>query len=316
MSDRARVAILGAGSWGSAFALAQARRGNQVRLWARDARLVARLNQSRQLGEVEVTGSMGRACGGADVVVLAVPSSGMRPVCSAVAGQRPQPVPQPVPLVSLAKGLESGTGLRPTEIVQQLLPAYPVCALSGPTPAGAVARGEPTRAVVAAESAAVAERTVDLLTGPTLVLTASTDLVGVELAGALKNVVALIAGAAAGLGLDEATRSRVVAAGAVEVCQVVERAGRLATVLSPAGLQDLLETALGGRSRNHRLGASLARGEAAGSVDGCEAATTAPELARLLDRLSMPAPVLRSAAALVGGRATADDLARRMGGTG
>lgn len=313
-----RIAVLGAGAWGIAFASVQCYQGNVVKLWARDAAAaasrVARLlppgSASRQAWSASgsITSHIAEAVNDADLAAIAVPSVQVRDVCTRLAC-----VARGLPVITLAKGLESATGQRPSEIVAELLapaPGWSAAVLSGATPASDVARGVATSAVLATADARGGDW-ADTLSGDRLRLASSRDVVGVELAGAIKNLVVLLDGVASGLALSQHRRARMIGQLSCEAYRLVETSGGSpATLLSAAGIPDLLETMLGGQSRNHRVGARLGRGEpieqvlvSCGGV--CEGLNTALALPQLPGWQASSTPLLRFAVELVSGSAPA-----------
>lgn len=262
------VAILGAGSWGTALAAHLGRVGHEVRLWARDPLVAEEIARQRTNNtylpgielpdNVVATEDIARALAGATIVVAAVPSHGCRAVVRAAAPH----LAAGVPLVSTTKGLEVDTLMRMSEVIAQELGAmHPVVVLSGPSFAIEVARQLPT-AVLAASSD---ERARDLVQrefrGPTFRLYGSNDVVGVEVAGAMKNVIAIAAGVVEGLGLGHNALAALVTRGLAEVTRLACAAGgRRETAAGLSGLGDLVLTCTGSLSRNRFVGIELARG--------------------------------------------------------
>ena len=259
-----RVAILGAGSWGTALSIHLARAGHDPLLWGRDPGTVATIRERRRhpsrLEEisipetVRVGSDLAEAFGHAGTIVLAVP-------CASFPGLLEQ---APAPdrgrrFISAAKGIEPKTLKRMSEIVSDYQPGAAVAALSGPTFAEEVARGEPSAAVIAGGDLA-AELQAEFSTGE-LRLYRSEDVVGVELCGALKNVVAIAAGIVSGLGYGHNTLAALVTRGLAEIGRIVRaRGGEDRTVHGLAGMGDLLLTCTGRRSRNRRVGEEIGRG--------------------------------------------------------
>ena len=262
------VAILGAGSWGTALAAHLGRVGHEVRLWARDPLVADEIARQRTnstyLPGIELPANVAAkediasALAGATIVVAAVPSHGCRAVVRAAVPH----LGAGVPLVSTAKGLEVDTLMRMSEVIAQELGAtHPVVVLSGPSFALEVARQLPT-AVLAASSD---ERAMDLVQrefrGPTFRLYGSNDVVGVEVAGAMKNVIAIAAGVVEGLGLGHNALAALVTRGLAEVTRLACAAGgRRETAAGLSGLGDLVLTCTGSLSRNRFVGIELARG--------------------------------------------------------
>ena len=264
-----RVAVLGAGSWGTTFAKVLADAGREVVLWARREPLAAAIRATHRnpdyLPDIELpaavaaTSDVDAALTGVDAVVLAVPSQSLR---ENLAVFRPS-LPATVPLVSLAKGVEIGTGLRMSEIIAAVGHVDPdrVVVLTGPNLAGEIAAGRPTAAVLAcaAHDRAVA---VQNACGTTYFRPYTiTDVIGAEIAGTGKNIIALACGIADGLGLGRNTVASLITRGLDELTRLGERlGGRPATFAGLAGLGDLVATCSSPLSRNRRLGAELAAG--------------------------------------------------------
>ncbi|MDX1502486.1 MAG: NAD(P)H-dependent glycerol-3-phosphate dehydrogenase [Thermoanaerobaculia bacterium] len=268
----APIGVLGAGSWGTALAVYLGRMGS-VRLWARHAELAARIREERRNPDylpgaelpdsVEVTADLGDldAC---EVVLMVVPSHGARELLRRFLAARPSDAP--LVLVSATKGIEAETAARMSQVAfEEALAAdrelrYAV--LSGPNFAAEVAAGAPSAAVVAAGEAELAGRLRELFSGPTFRFYSSSDVVGVELGGAAKNVVAVAAGLVTGLGLGHNTLAALITRGLHEMTRLgVACGGQPRTFSGLAGLGDLVLTCTGGLSRNRRTGLELAAGK-------------------------------------------------------
>ena len=268
MSDDS-VAIVGGGAWGTALAAVLGRRDVSVALWMREADLVARMRDRRDnpvyLPGIEMprsvrpTEDLAVAVRDAGLVVFAVPTSFARAVYEDLRGS----VPPASPVVVATKGIEEGTLLLPTEVARACLGGErPVAALSGPSFAEEVARGVPTAVAVASDDADVARRVQDRLAGDTLRLYTNEDLVGVQVAGALKNVVAIAAGIVDGLNYGHNTIAALVTRGLAEMSRLGVALGASPETFSGlAGLGDLVLTCTGSLSRNRPVGQSLGRGE-------------------------------------------------------
>jgi glycerol-3-phosphate dehydrogenase (NAD(P)+) len=266
---RTKFAVLGDGAWGTAIALLLAADpDHEVVLWsAREANgrlLQARRENVRLLpgvpipASVELTLDAARAADGAALWVVAVPTVYLRATLSAVADRlRPGP-----PVLSLAKGIEEGTFLRPTEIVAQVLGATRLAVLSGPSHAEETSRGLPTSVVAASREPGLAEWVQqEFSTGRFRVYT-NHDPLGVELGGALKNIIGIAAGISDGLGLGDNAKAALVTRGLVEMTRFgVALGARPETFTGLAGLGDLVTTCISPHGRNRRLGERLARGE-------------------------------------------------------
>jgi glycerol-3-phosphate dehydrogenase (NAD(P)+) len=264
-----QIAVVNAGAWGTALAVLLARGGHAVRLWCRRPKLAADVTRRRENVDylpgveipslVEPTASMAVALDGPRAVVLVPISRAVRETASQVAPF----IDSTTPVMHASKGLELGSLRRLSEVIAEELgrPADTVAVLSGPTLAGEVACGLPAAAVVAAADPGLASTFQALLHGPTLRVYTSTDVVGVELCGALKNVVALATGASDGLGLGDNTRAALITRSLVEIGRLVQAAGGDArTVAGLAGLGDIVLTCTSRHSRNHWAGEQIGRG--------------------------------------------------------
>jgi glycerol-3-phosphate dehydrogenase (NAD(P)+) len=262
------VAVLGAGSWGTALAIHCARIGHDVRFWGRDPALVADIARTRENirylpsavlpGTVALTASLDRALENATLVIAAVPSHGLRAVL-----RESQPfLPPGVTIVSASKGLEEGSMRRMSEVIhEEAGPGHPVVSLSGPSFAAEVANGLPTAVVVASADTAAAAAVQNRLKGPAFRLYDSDDVAGVEIGGAVKNVIAIAAGAVEGLGLGHNAMAALITRGLVEISRLAcAEGGRRDTLSGLSGLGDLTLTCTGDLSRNRRVGIELGRG--------------------------------------------------------
>lgn len=263
-----QAAVLGAGGWGTAFARLLWRAGLRTVLWARRAELAQDLHRSRENREylpgvrlpdgLLVTAEIASALERAEVVFFAIPSFGMAEVAARAAPF----VPAGVPLVSLAKGLEPGTGRRMSEILASSCPGHPVFALSGPSHAEEVGRDHPTVVVLAGGDPKVGGRLQEALMTPRFRVYLSEDLVGVEYCGAVKNVLAIGTGIADGLGFGDNTRAALITRGLAEMARFASSVGaRPETFYGLAGLGDLVVTATSHHSRNRLVGERIGRGE-------------------------------------------------------
>lgn len=260
-----RVAVVGAGAWGSALAALSARRGQKTLLWGRDPEIAQSIETDRRhprrlSGHIFPKGIEAAAdlspAREADIVILAVPSVAVRETVVALGDLQRAAI-----LVSAVKGFEIRTGKRVSEIVAEILPQHSFAVLSGPTFAEGVMRGDPTAAVVASGDGATAAIVQKALSGPGFRLYRSDDVIGVELAGGLKNVIAIAAGIVSGLGLGHNTLAAVVTRGLAEIGRLLRaRGGRERTLLGLAGVGDLFLTCTGSQSRNRRLGEAIGGG--------------------------------------------------------
>ena len=263
-----KIAVLGAGAWGSALAISLSASGHDVALWARspaDCDHITRSRSSRALPEaqipdaVRVEPDLARALADADLVIVATATAGLRATVSAVGVISSSPK-----LLWACKGFEHGTRNLPHEIVAEVLPkASMTGALSGPSFALEVARGQPTAIVLASREADFAADMASQLNSSRLRIYSSGDLVGVELGGAVKNVIAIAAGICDGLSLGRNARAALITRGLAEIVRLgVALGGQPETFMGLTGLGDLVLTCTGDLSRNRDVGLRLAKGQA------------------------------------------------------
>jgi glycerol-3-phosphate dehydrogenase (NAD(P)+) len=267
---KASVGVLGSGSWGTALAIHLARTGHPVALWGRNAEMAARL---RAAGEHSTchpgvrfpeglfpTAELEAACTASDAIVVSCPSHAVRTLGELI---RPM-LGRDTLIVSTSKGIEQDTHLTMSGILEAVLPEHAtrVSVLSGPSFAREVARGLPTAVTAAAGQLSVAERLQRLFNGPTFRVYTSTDLVGVEIGGAVKNVIALAAGVSDGLGFGHNTRAALITRGLAEISRLAIHLGaNPKTLYGLSCLGDLVLTCTGDLSRNRTVGLRLGKGE-------------------------------------------------------
>jgi glycerol-3-phosphate dehydrogenase (NAD(P)+) len=264
-----RVAVLGSGSWGTTFAVVLADAGAKVTLWGRNPQVCEEIRQqhtnTRYLGNtvlpasVDASTDADAALDGADLVVLAVPSQTLRDNLTA---WRPA-LPSAAVLVSLMKGVEHGTNLRMSEVISQVADVGPerVAVVSGPNLAREIAARQPTATVVASHEPAAADFVAEVCSAPYFRPYTHTDVVGVELGGAVKNVIALAVGIAEGMGFGDNTKATIVTRGLAETARLgVALGADPVTLAGLAGLGDLVATCASPLSRNRTLGVALGQG--------------------------------------------------------
>lgn len=300
-----KLAIIGAGSWGTALAIVLAPRFPQVRLWVYETGLAERMASTRendiylpgfQLAEhVKVTSDLAAAVDGADVVLSVMPSHLVRRIYQ----QMLPCLRESMLFVSATKGLENGTLLRVSEVIREVLGSQMqpmVAVISGPTFAREVAEFEPTALVVASSDPQLPEQVQKLFSGPTFRLYSSQDTIGVEIGGSIKNVVAIGAGVLHGMGLGHNPMAALITRGLAEMTRLaVAMGGRAQTMAGLAGLGDLVLTCNGELSRNRTVGVELAHGrkldEIVGSMkmvaEGIKTTNAAVDLAKRYD-VEMP----------------------------
>jgi glycerol-3-phosphate dehydrogenase (NAD(P)+) len=271
-----KIAILGAGSWGTALAMVLSRtyHPQEVSLWARDAALAEILKRHRENStylpgivlpvEVRVTSDLRAAVGAAEIVIGAMPSAHARSIYSLAAVELP---PKTV-VISATKGLEPTTHLRMSRVIAQVFEgpgradfSRRLAVLSGPSFAADAARGEPTAIVLASEDDSLADQLQEELAGPSFRVYTNADVLGVEIAGAMKNVIAIAAGACQGLGFGANAQAALVTRGLAEMNRLsTALGGRAETLFGLAGLGDLVLTCTGAQSRNRHVGVELGKG--------------------------------------------------------
>lgn len=314
-----RIAVLGAGAWGTSIASVLATRLN-VTLWARDAvqaqTISATRRNDRYLPGIElpaavtVTADFRKATTGSRLALAATPVAGLRDLLSKL--------DEKSPFIWLCKGFEEGSGLLPHQIVEEVLGAASCGALSGPSFADEVARGLPCALTLAARDAGFAREAAALLHGGRLRVYYSADLVGVEIGGAVKNVMAIAAGISDGLGLGLNARAALITRGLAEMTRLGSALGGAPeTFMGLAGAGDLILTATGDLSRNRRVGVELGRGrrlqdilESLGHV--AEGVRSAKEVARLAAARGVDMPVSDAVNAVLDGRLTPAAAVERL----
>jgi glycerol-3-phosphate dehydrogenase (NAD(P)+) len=311
-----RIVVIGAGSWGSVFAALLAELGHDVVLGCREgehARAIAssgrnpRYFSELDLGGIDAAAVAEAPVAAADLVCLAVPSRSFREVAEALPGS--------APVLSLTKGLDPASGDRLSRVIRD----RPVAVLTGPNHAEEIAAGLPAAAVVASEDEELAVRLQEELMSPRLRVYVNTDLVGVELCAAAKNVIALAAGGVDGLEMGDNAKAALLARGLAEMARLGEACGaRAETFAGLAGLGDLVVTCWSRHSRNRRAGELIARGATAGEAEAAigsavEGLTTAPVLRDLSRRLGIELPVTEAVCMVLEGASVHDLVSGLMG---
>lgn len=306
-----RFTILGGGSWGTALAMVAKSAGHEVRLWARDAdtvEAIARRGENpRYLPGIAVdpginpTTDAAEALDGAHHVLLVVPAQTLRGVLDNLGPL----IPKSAALVLCAKGIERSSGRLMSTIVSDALPDHPIAALSGPSFASDVARGLPTAVVVASPDAERAAGLAALLSTQTFRCYSTDDLAGVEIGGALKNVLAIAAGTVAGAQLGASAQAAMVTRGFVELRRFAATFGaRPETMMGLSGLGDLILTAGSAQSRNFAFGMALGRGDKLDGLPLAEGVPTASIAARIAREKGIAAPIITAVDQLLDGAIT------------
>jgi glycerol-3-phosphate dehydrogenase (NAD(P)+) len=322
----AQIAVMGAGSWGTAFALVLADAGNDVRMWGRRPEVCDAINQTHRnpdyLADIDLpeaisaTPDPATALADADVVVLAVPSQQLRGNLETWA----EHLPERSVLVSLMKGVELGTHMRMSEVIADLTGAGPerIAVVSGPNLAREIAQREPAASVVACEVEHVAERLQQLCHTPSFRPYTNTDVIGCELAGTTKNVIGLAVGVAVGLGYGDNSKASIITRGLAEAARLGVAIGAdPATFMGLAGMGDLVATCSSPLSRNRTFGEKLGSGmtieeatnETRQVAEGVKSCRSVSELAKMH---GVEMPIVEHVTALISGAMSPAELVDAM----
>ncbi len=306
------IAILGAGAWGTALALNFAAR-HKVALWAFEEEHAAALRQDRENirflpghalpADIRIESDIPAALAGADLAIIATPVVGLRPTLAAVARHAPG-----TPVLWVCKGLEAGSGLLPHQVAAAVFAGAPCGALTGPSFAEEVARGLPTAITLASNDAAFARDMARALRGPRLRLYANDDIVGAEVGGAVKNVLAIATGICDGLGLGLNARAALMTRGLAEITRFgVALGAKRETFMGLAGMGDLILTCTGDLSRNRRVGLALASGRPLDAIQRelghvAEGVLTSHEVSRRAEQIGVDMPITAAVCAVLDSR--------------
>lgn len=317
------IGIVGAGAWGTALAATARRAGRRVILWAREPGLAEAINATRRntpylpdvaLDEgIRATADLSELAG-SDAVLLVTPAQHLGATCRALAPHwRPG-----VPAVICAKGIEQGSGRMMTEVAADALPTAPLAVLSGPTFAIEVARGLPTAVTLACADAALGQALVEALGTATFRPYLADDLIGAEIGGAVKNVLAIACGIVEGRGLGDNARAALITRGLAELVRLaVAKGGRPETLTGLSGLGDLILTASSTQSRNYSLGFALGEGRAladilAGRRAVTEGVWSAGAVVAMAGGLGVDMPISAAVDAIINRGAGLDDVIRGL----
>lgn len=309
------IAVLGAGAWGSALANVAARAGRSVTLWTRDPRAAANITASRESlrlpgvklhDSIAVTAALEAALS-ADAILLALPAQALRSVTAAVDGQ----VAPGTPLIACAKGIEQQTGKFMTEVIAETAPSALPAILSGPSFAADVSRGLPTAVTLAAPDEDIAAALAQSLGSATFRPYHATDVRGVEIGGAAKNVLAIAAGIVQGRGLGASAAAALTTRGFAELARFGKAFGaRPETLMGLSGLGDLILTCSSAQSRNFSLGRALGQGRTPAQARGeqlAEGVFTAPILVAMAKQQNVDMPIANAVAAVLDGALKVDE---------
>jgi len=297
-----KIAILGSGAWGTALAVSFAPR-HQVTLWSREAAEIEAMVRDRHNqrflpdiplpAELRLSASLSETLADAELVIVAVPVAGLRSTLQQLAK-----LPSPVPVVWVCKGFESETSLFPHQIAEQILPAsFPRGVLSGPSFAQEVARSQPTAMTLASNDGEFAQHTAKLLHHSRLRIYSSTDVVGVEIGGAVKNVLAIAAGICDGMQMGLNARAALLTRGLAEMTRLgLQMGGRAETLGGLSGVGDLILTCTGDLSRNRQVGMLLAQHKSLSNILNelghvAEGVYTAREVHRIAQQRGVDMPI-------------------------
>lgn len=313
-----KIAVIGAGSWGTTVAALSARTVDTL-LWARRPELANAINttgtNSDYIPDLEIptrlqaTSEIGHALDGAGAVVMSVPSHGFRDVFEAVSTH----IDLDTPVVSLTKGIEVESLARMTEVVADVAPNHDrsvVGVMTGPNLASEIAAGHPTATVIAMESQDAARNLQDLFMGPTFRVYTNDDVVGCELGGALKNVMAIASGMSDGLGFGDNTRATLLTRALAELTRLgVALGGRPETFAGLAGMGDLIATCSSDKSRNHQVGFGLAQGRSLDEIIAemnmvAEGVKTTRSVLGLASRVDVEMPIAHHVGLVLDGETT------------
>jgi len=303
-----KAGVIGAGAWGTALAQLLAANGQAVRLWALEAEVVDAVNGSQEnplylpgiplSPSIAATGAMADMAD-CDLLLVVSPAQHLRSVVAQA--------PAGVPLLLCSKGIEAGTSLLMSEVAQQAQPRSPIAVLSGPTFAHEVARGLPTAITLACEDRALGERLAARIARPAFRPYLSDDVIGAEIGGAVKNVLAIACGVAEGAGLGLNARAALISRGFAEMTRFgLARGARAETLGGLSGLGDLVLTCTSAQSRNFRFGQALGRGETFDAGVTVEGAATAKAVSILAQKHQIELPIAAMVAALVDQKITVE----------
>ncbi|HWT42146.1 MAG TPA: NAD(P)H-dependent glycerol-3-phosphate dehydrogenase [Sphingopyxis sp.] len=320
---RLKVGLLGGGSWGTTVASVVSRNA-PITLWARDAETVDDINTHRENRKylpgialppiLRATNDMAEVVAGADVLVMGVPSHSFR----AVLGEARNHLRPWVPVISLTKGLELASGKRMTELIEEVLPGHPVGVLTGPNLAREIMTGQAAASVLSMEDEIVVRALQPVFHSGLFRVYTNTDLLGCELGGVLKNIIAIAVGMGDGLGAGDNTRSALMTRGLSEITRLgVAMGGRAETFAGLTGMGDLIATCTSPLSRNRHVGVELGKGRPideiiAGMNMVAEGVKSAPTVIALAERHGLDMPIARDVYDVTQGKRSAQEVFRGL----
>ena len=317
------IAVLGGGSWGTTVA-SLVTRNAPVKLWARNLATVEEINTHHTNetylpgaaipDKLVATNDIGEAVREADVIVMGIPSQNFRSVLQEVK----QHIRAWVPLISLTKGLELDTGMRMTEIITEVLPGHPVGVLTGPNLAREIMAGQAAAGVIAMEDEIIVQELQNVFKSGLFRVYTNTDVIGCELGGVLKNIIAIAVGMGDGQGAGDNTRSALITRGLAEVMRLgVAMGGRPETFSGLAGMGDMIATCTSPQSRNRHVGVELGKGRAMQDIINemvmvAEGAKSAPAVMALSQKYGVEMPIASDVYRVLSGDATASRAFRGL----
>jgi glycerol-3-phosphate dehydrogenase (NAD(P)+) len=307
-----KTAVIGAGAWGTTLAALLAGKGSDVVIWALENELVDAINANHENSlylkniklpsNLTATDDFNAAVDGADLLLFAVPSQWMRTTCKAFS----KSVSTSIPIITVTKGLEISSGIRMSEIIRQEIPGIPnVAALSGPNLAPEIASGKPAATVIASDNAEFAIQLQEHFQTKSFRPYTSNDIIGLEICGAVKNVIAIAAGICEGLGFGDNAKAALLTRAATEICRLVKKmGGRAETVYGLSGIGDIMATCSSPMSRNHRVGLAVGKGENHTSALGnsgqvAEGVPTTEAVVRLARNINVEMPICEEVHAML-----------------
>lgn len=296
-SEMPHVGIIGAGAWGSALAILANRAGSKATLWTRNPQVIESIRTRRENAQylpeqfidpaIAVTDSTDfvSSC---DVLILTIPAQSLRTVAISLSDS----IPSHLSMVVATKGIERGSLMLMSEVIQSILPHNPLAILSGPNFAREAAAGLPTATTLAIHNPQVADRIAFAIGGKYFRLYNNDDLVGTQIGGAVKNVLAIAAGIVEGRGLGENARAALITRGIVEISRLAKaKGGREETLMGLSGIGDMLLSCTSGKSRNYALGVAIGRGGVTRNAGLTEGVATAESVSQLAKKLGIAMPI-------------------------
>jgi glycerol-3-phosphate dehydrogenase (NAD(P)+) len=320
MARQMKIGVIGAGAWGTALGIVANRAGSKVTLWTRNANVLStirdkRMNEPYLPGifidpAIAVTDVMEEICRN-DVLILSIPSQFMRSIAIGISDH----LEATVPLVIATKGIERGSLALMSEVVSSIMPHNPLAVLSGPNFADEAAKGVPTATTIALKSEALGSELLHAIGGKHFRPYLTDDLIGTQIGGAVKNVIAIACGIAIGKGLGENTKAAIITRGMAEIARLCEaKGGAPRTLMGLAGFGDLVLTCNSPKSRNMSLGIAIGQGQKFDSISGIsgigltEGVATAESVTELAQRLGVAMPLCAGVHAVLRGRTSIDTL--------